>query len=104
MKDKHPISVTYGPPKRSFDKTVLTSTTWILFRSEPADIRSSLASPRIPASLMIITSGTAGLAGSDATNELRASWNCVCVFACRIFGKSSSRMTWRLGEDLVVLD
>ena len=53
---------------------------------------------------MIITSGTAGLAGADATRELRASWNCACVLACRILGKSSSKMIWRLGEDLVVLD
>lgn len=80
------------------------STTCILFRSEPVDIRSSVASPRIPASLMIMISGTVGLAGADATRELRASWNCVCVLWCKILGRSSSRMTWRFGEDLVVLD
>lgn len=90
----HLIWVTKGDERRSAGKALLISSSSFRGRNE-LDPRVSSGSPLAPRSLMITTSGVYSPSCEVClcANRRRVSWNFSRVSACRIFGKSSMRIT-----------
>ena len=96
-KETYAICVTHWLPSNP-PNTLRTSRTASFPPPHPPPLAtsSSRASPRVPASLMTITIGTRLVAVDEEPEvhiAVRVSWNCSCVRACKMLGRSSRSMT-----------